>query len=82
MDRFAEALSVSPVPGSPAFPVEYLGVFDTVKATRFLGRDPHRAYPKKLPGVRVVRHAVAIGEKRRPHRESLLPPPRPAKRPR
>jgi uncharacterized protein (DUF2235 family) len=75
MDRFAEALAVRPKPDSLAFPVDYLGVFDTVKATRFLGRDIRWPYTNQLPNVRVVRHAVSIDEKRRPYRECLIPVP-------
>ena len=77
MDRFAEALSVRPKPESLAFAVEYLGVFDTVKATRFLGRDIQWPYTNKLPNVRVVRHAVSIDEKRRPYEACLIPAPEP-----
>jgi uncharacterized protein (DUF2235 family) len=73
MDRFAEALSVRPRPNSLAFPIEFLGVFDTVKATRFLGRDIRWPYTNQVPNVRVVRHAVSIDEKRRPYRECLIP---------
>jgi uncharacterized protein (DUF2235 family) len=72
MDRFAEALSVRPKPDSLAFPVEYLGVFDTVKATHLVGRDIRWPYTNQLPNVRVVRHAVSIDEKRRPYRECLI----------
>jgi uncharacterized protein (DUF2235 family) len=73
IDRFAEALSVWPQPDSLAFPIHFLGVFDTVKATRFLGRDIQWPYTNQLPNVRVVRHAVSIDEKRRPYREGLIP---------
>jgi uncharacterized protein (DUF2235 family) len=74
MDRFAEALSVRPKPHSRslALPIAFLGLFDTVKATRFLGRDIHWPYTNQLPNVAVVRHAVSIDEKRRPYRESLV----------
>ncbi|HEY5854185.1 MAG TPA: DUF2235 domain-containing protein [Aldersonia sp.] len=82
IDRFAEALSVRPRADSLAFPVDFLGVFDTVKATRFLGRDFHWPYTDKLPNVRVVRHAVSIDEKRRPYRESLIPVQSPGAAPR
>ncbi|MGW1758877.1 DUF2235 domain-containing protein [Streptomyces mirabilis] len=81
IDRFAEALSVRPRSDSLAFPVEYLGVFDTVKATRFLRRDIHWPYTNKLPNVRVVRHAVSIDERRRPYTECLIPLPEPGKIP-
>jgi hypothetical protein len=59
IDRFAEALSVRPRPRSDSrsFPVEFLGVFDTVKATRFPGRDIRWPYTNQLPNVQVVRHA-------------------------
>jgi uncharacterized protein (DUF2235 family) len=75
MDRFAKALSVWPRPHSLAFPVHFLGVFDTVKATRFLGRDFHWPYTSELPNVRVARHAVSIDEKRRPYADHLIPRP-------
>jgi uncharacterized protein (DUF2235 family) len=81
MDRFADALSVRPKPDSLALPIEFLGVFDTVKATRFLGRDISWPYTDKLPNVRVVRHAVSIDEKRRPYEECLIPVPPPGKAP-
>ncbi|MFC6080131.1 DUF2235 domain-containing protein [Sphaerisporangium aureirubrum] len=81
LDRFAEALSVRPRPDSLAFPIDYLGVFDTVKATRFLGRDIRWPYTNKLLNVRVVRHAVSIDEKRRPYEECLISVPEPGKSP-
>jgi uncharacterized protein (DUF2235 family) len=81
IDRFADALAVRPKPNSLAFPVEYLGVFDTVKATRFLGRDIRWPYTNQLPNVRVARHAVSIDEKRRPYRECLISIPPPGKAP-
>jgi len=74
IDRFAAALSVRPRPDSVAFPVHYLGVFDTVKATGLLGRDIRWPYTNKLPNVRIARHAVSIDEKRRPYAECLITP--------
>lgn len=78
MDRFAEALAVRPTADSLSVPVEFLGVFDTVKATRVLSRDIAWPYTRQLPNVATVRHAVSIDEKRRPYREYLVPgqPPR------
>ncbi|MEV6850661.1 DUF2235 domain-containing protein [Actinoplanes sp. NPDC051411] len=73
MDRFAGALSIRPDGRSLAFPIRYLGLFDTVKATHVIGRDIHWPYTTKLPNVRTIRHAVSIDEKRRPYRESLIP---------
>ncbi|GAA4605125.1 uncharacterized protein (DUF2235 family) [Actinoplanes octamycinicus] len=76
MDRFSAAMAVRPVnPESRAFPIHYLGVYDTVKATRIIGRDIHWPYTNQLLNVRVVRHAVAIDERRRPYREKLIPSP-------
>ncbi|SDK82836.1 Uncharacterized alpha/beta hydrolase domain [Nonomuraea jiangxiensis] len=80
IDRFAEALSVRPAPKSLAFPIDFLGLFDTVKATGFLGRDITWPYTNRLPNVRVARHAVAIDERRRPYREDLIPQPGPGER--
>jgi uncharacterized protein (DUF2235 family) len=77
IDRFADALSVRHASGSVAFPVDYLGVFDTVKATGLFGRDIHWPYTNRLPNVRVVRHALSIDERRRPYRECLISPPEP-----
>lgn len=78
IDRFAAALAVRPAPvtrpRSLALPVDYLGVFDTVKATRVL-RDLQWPYTNQLPNVEVARHAVAIDERRRPYRECLIPAP-------
>jgi uncharacterized protein (DUF2235 family) len=72
MDRFANALSIRPNPRSLALPIEFVGLFDTVRATQFLGRDFHWPYTNQLPNVTTVRHAVSIDEKRRPYRESLV----------
>jgi len=81
MDRFAEALSVPVRAGSLAFPVAFLGLFDTVKATGVLGRDIHWPYTNQLTNVAVVRHAVSIDEKRRPYQECLIPSPSSGKGP-
>ena len=73
MDRFAAGLS-RPITGdSLAFPVHFLGIFDTVKATRVLGRDFHWPYTNQLPNVATVRHALSIDEKRRPYQPGLVP---------
>jgi hypothetical protein len=59
-----------------SFPIEYLGLYDTVKATRFLGRDISWPYTRTLPNVRVVRHAISIDEKRRKYAEyRVIPDP-------
>jgi uncharacterized protein (DUF2235 family) len=73
MDRFAAGLS-RPITGdSLAFPVHFLGLFDTVKATRIIGRDFHWPYTDQLPNVATVRHALSIDEKRRPYLPGLVP---------
>jgi uncharacterized protein (DUF2235 family) len=56
-------------------PVEYLGVWDTVKATGFL-RFGNLQWPftRNLRNVRRVRHAVSIDERRLPYREYLATP--------
>ena len=74
MDKFAKGLSRRIDGDSPAFPVHYLGIFDTVKATKAFGRDISWPYTRSLPNVRVVRHAVSIDEKRRPFEEYLVFP--------
>jgi uncharacterized protein (DUF2235 family) len=73
MDRFAEALSIRRVENRLSFPIEFLGLFDTVKGTGIIGRDLRWPYTNQLSNVRLVRHAVSIDERRRPFRESLVP---------
>jgi uncharacterized protein (DUF2235 family) len=56
-------------------PVEYLGVWDTVKATGFLRfGDLQWPFTRDLRNVRRVRHAVSIDEQRLPYREYLAKP--------
>ena len=74
MDKFAEGLSRRIEGDSLAFPVEYLGLFDTVKATKVFGRDIAWPYTRSLPNVRVIRHAVSIDEKRPQFEEYLVKP--------
>jgi uncharacterized protein (DUF2235 family) len=59
-----------------SFPIEYLGIYDTVKATRFLWRDISWPYTLSLPNVRFVRHAISIDEKRRKYAEYRVVPNR------
>jgi uncharacterized protein (DUF2235 family) len=72
MDRFAAGLSVRIAGDDEDFPIEYLGVFDTVKATSFIGRDIHWPYTRMLSNVRWARHAVSIDEQRRPFAPYLV----------
>ncbi|WP_219414255.1 DUF2235 domain-containing protein [Pseudonocardia nigra] len=66
--------------GNPAFPgrfepqIEFLGVWDTVKSVGWLNwraqlEQARWPFTRKLPNVRVGRHALAIDERRRPYRE-------------
>ena len=56
-------------------PVEYLGVWDTVKAAGVLRfGDLKWPFTHELPNVQRGRHAVSIDEKRRPYREFLVSP--------
>jgi uncharacterized protein (DUF2235 family) len=56
-------------------PVEYLGVWDTVKAAGIL-RIGNLKWPftRQLFNVTKIRHAVSINEKRRPYHEYLVDP--------
>lgn len=75
MDKFSEALAITREDGKRrSFPVEYLGIYDTVKATKSFSRDIRWPYTRSLPNVRAIRHAVSIDEKRRPYPEYLVQP--------
>ncbi|HST47529.1 DUF2235 domain-containing protein [Jatrophihabitans sp.] len=63
------------VDGQIAVPVEYLGIWDSVKAAGFLRwGDLHWLWTRQLPNARRIRHAVSIDEKRRPYQEYLVAP--------
>lgn len=47
--------------------VEYLGLWDTVRAGGILGWDLHWPETHALPNVKAGRHALSIDEKRRPY---------------
>ena len=66
--------------GRRSVPVEFLGLWDSVKAAGVLRWNLKWLYTRQLPNVRAVRHAVSIDEKRRPYREYLVKPkpPQPA----
>jgi len=57
---------------SPSVPVEFLGVWDSVKAAGLLRRSMVWPYTRQLPNVTHAWHAVSIDEKRRPYREYLI----------
>lgn len=65
--------------GRTGVAIEYMGIWDTVKAAGVLKWDLHWPYTAQLPNVRWVRHAVSIDEKRRPYKQYLVEhPERPA----
>jgi uncharacterized protein (DUF2235 family) len=71
IDRFAHAFSITHG-RSLAVPVEFLGIWDTVKAAGVLRRDLKWPYTRQLPNVRSIWHAVSLDERRRPFREYLV----------
>jgi uncharacterized protein (DUF2235 family) len=73
MDRFAGGLARPIHHDSLSFPIEFLGLFDTVKGTGIIGPDITWLYTNQLLNVKRVVHAVSIDEWRRPFRESLIP---------
>lgn len=62
------------VPGQPdrRFPVEFLGVWDTVSSVGWVWDPMHYPYTAKNPGVRHVRHAVSVDERRWFFRQNLF----------
>jgi uncharacterized protein (DUF2235 family) len=59
------------VDGETRVPVEYLGVWDTVKAAGLLRWDAKWPFTRNLVNIRKVRHAVSIDEYRRPYVDYL-----------
>src|SRR5688572_17744761 len=78
IDRFSKAFSLTHE-GSRAVPIEFLGVWDSVKAAGLLRWNLRWPYTRQLPNAKTVWHAVSIDEKRRPYREYLVEakPPKP-----
>ena len=68
--RFS-GLFAQQVDGRSTIPVEYLGVWDTVKAMGLLRTAPKWPYTRTTPNALRIRHAVSIDERRRPFREYL-----------
>lgn len=52
--------------------VDYLGIWDSVKAMGLAGRAPQWPYTRQLPNARRIRHAVSIDEHRRPFGEYVV----------
>jgi uncharacterized protein (DUF2235 family) len=57
---------------SRSVPVEFLGLWDTVRAAGILRRSMTWPYTRQLPNVAHAWHAVSIDEKRRSYREYLI----------
>jgi hypothetical protein len=75
MKRFSKALSRSVHDDDHvSFPIEFLGLFDTVKGTGIIGPDITWAHTNDLPNVKRVVHAVSIDENRRPFKQCLVEP--------
>src|SRR6185312_1247007 len=60
------------VQGRSTVPVQFLGLWDTVKAAGILRWEIRWPYTRHLPNAATIRHAVSIDEKRAPFRESLV----------
>jgi len=66
--RFSR-LFAQQVDGRSTIPIEYLGLWDTVKALGVVRVAPDWPYTRQLPNARHIRHAISIDERRRPFRE-------------
>jgi uncharacterized protein (DUF2235 family) len=71
VDKFAKVFSHE-AEGQRSIPIEFMGVWDSVKAAGVLRWNLKWPWTRRLPNVRAVRHAVSIDEKRRPYREYLV----------
>lgn len=67
--HFAETFARDVGDGRTGVPIEFMGIWDSVKAAGILRWDLHWPYTSQMPNVRSVRHAVSIDEKRRPYHE-------------
>jgi hypothetical protein len=56
------------------FPIHFLGVWDTVSSVGWVWNAPAYPYTAKLPNVSIVRHAVAIDERRWFFRQNRITP--------
>jgi uncharacterized protein (DUF2235 family) len=74
MHRFAGAFSRQ-MGNRTSVPVDFMGLWDSVKAAGILRWNLRWLYTRQIPNVLTVRHAVSIDEKRRPYREYLISPP-------
>lgn len=60
--------------GMKHIPIEFLGIWDTVKATGWLRWDQKWPWTRSIVNVRTVRHAVSIDEYRKPYRHYAAVP--------
>lgn len=70
VDRHSEMFAYA-VKGRRSVPVQYLGLWDSVKALGVARLAPRWPYTRSTPNVAHIRHAVAIDETRRPFVEYL-----------
>jgi uncharacterized protein (DUF2235 family) len=65
-----------PIPGrtDTHFPVHFLGLWDTVSSVGWIWDPPAYPYTSKLSNVSIVRHAVAIDERRWFFRQNRITP--------
>jgi uncharacterized protein (DUF2235 family) len=73
MSQFGDTFAIDH-DGSKAMPIHFLGLWDSVKALGWFRWDPKWPFTRKLPNARTIRHAVSIGERRRPYAEYLVTP--------
>ena len=74
LSEFTEVFGISIVENGKrrrSLPIEFLGLFDSVKALGLL-RSPRFPYTVQLPRVKNIRHAIAIDERRRPYKEYIV----------
>jgi uncharacterized protein (DUF2235 family) len=74
---FGRSVAVNGSRRRDRFPVHFVGVWDTVKTAGQIGRTLKWPYTRQLPHTSIVRHAVAIDERRRPYQEYLVEHPKP-----
>ncbi|WP_309231348.1 DUF2235 domain-containing protein [Nocardia sp. SYP-A9097] len=72
--RYARSFCSKSEDSEFSIPVEFLGVWDTVKAAGLFRWELRWPYTRQIPNIVKVRHAVSIDEKRRPYEEYLVKP--------
>ncbi|MFI6367079.1 DUF2235 domain-containing protein [Nocardia sp. NPDC050630] len=72
--RYARTFCSKTNDGGFSIPIEFLGVWDTVKAAGLLRWELKWPFTRQVPNVVKAHHAVSIDEKRRPYAEYLVTP--------